>query len=122
MTLDLNKGSNAIFDYYIQEREPKPWWLGTKWIVRLTWWTRLRKKNGKRGVFFSLVMCGHFQTYLGTAKCDATRTTLLNDGQLGEARPGYVMTGWRQEHASFRWRKDSDSINTRPDWKGMGSS
>lgn len=122
MSLNLNTGSNPIFDYYVQEHEPNPWWIGTKFLMRFTWWTRLRKKNGKRAVFFSLVLFGHFQCYIGTAKCDGTRTYMLRSGALGEVGEGYVMTGWKQEHWAFRWRKDSKNVSDRPEWSSMGSS
>jgi hypothetical protein len=121
MSNDLNKGSNPIFDYYIQPDQPNPWWIGTKWLMRFTWWTRLRKKDGSRAVFFNLCLFGRGQAYWGTAKCDGTRTGLLNDGVLGEPTPGYVMTGWKKEHAAFRWRREGSGVASKPHWKGMGS-
>jgi hypothetical protein len=125
LQLDLNSRDIDQGQFYVQPDEPKPHWLGWKYLARFTWWTRIKKDSGKSAVFFSLVLFGHFQTYWGTAKCDATRTFMARDGQLGEPRiiaPACVMTKAPSEMKAFRWRKSSSEIADKPDWMGMGSA
>lgn len=112
---DLMKGARPDERFHVQAEQPipQPWSFGP---VLRTSWAHLRNSDGSPGTFVSWWI-GKLQWYHGTVKCDATRTSMLNAGQLGDVTPGYVMTTTPTELHAFRWRAGGPST---PDWRNMG--
>lgn len=126
MELDLAyKARPTDGPFHLQWSEPTPHSYGWKSFIRFTRWSNVIDADGSKGWFWSLVMFGHFQTYLGSAKCDGSRTYMYRSGMLGNpfhSHTGYVMTTQPEEMWAFRWRKSSDTIADTPHWDSMGAS
>ena len=115
--LQLTKGARPDEIFHIQAEQPVP----TQWSsgpFRRTTWSHLALPDWSPGTFVSYWI-GRLQYYHGTAKCDATRTVMLNTGELGEPTPGYVITTTPSEMHAFRWRTKGPE---EPVWTNMGGS
>lgn len=87
-------------------------------LFKFTSWVNLTKADGSPGSFCSLWIY-RLQIYWGSSKCDPTRTSWLNTGQLGDPTPGYIMTTTPKEMWAFRWRTE---YRKPPVWTDMGGS
>ena len=111
------KGARPDEIFHVQIPRPMP--ITTGWgPFRKTVWDGLFNPDGSVGRFTSCWLW-KLQWYWGTTKCDGSRTTWLNTGQLGDATPGYVMTTTPSELRAFRWRAKGPG---EPVWSNMGGS
>ena len=117
MAYDLMIGARPDERFHVQSLEPAP--FVEQWGPwRRTTWGNLLLPDGSPGEFVSTWLW-KLQWYVGTTKCDGTRTHMLNIGQLGDATPGFVMTTTPKELSAFRWRAAGPSPT---DWRNMGGS
>ena len=115
--VDLMKGARPDERFHVQSDEPSP--QQQIWgPIRRTTWDKLMNPDGSVGTFTSWWFY-KLQYYAGSTKCDATRTIMMNDGQLGDPTPGYVMTTTPTELHAFRWRANGPGI---AEWRNMGGS
>ena len=115
----LNLYLNARPDerFHVQSEQPVPQ-QHTWGPIRRTTWYKLMNPDGSIGTFTSWWI-GKLQYYAGTTKCDATRTVMLNNGELGDPTPGYVMTTTPTELHAFRWRAKGPGEAV---WTNMGGA
>ena len=115
--IDLTKNARTDERFHTQVARPMPlgWSFGP---LRRTSWVGLLNPDGSFGWFVSWWFW-KLQWYHGSTKCDGTRTYMMNNGQLGDAAPGYVMTTTPKELAAFRWRSAGPGEAV---WSNMGGS
>jgi hypothetical protein len=117
--LDKHVRPDEVGHFHIQPMEPT---LRRHWVwgpVRYTSWQNLTQADGSPGTFRSLWLW-RLQLYYGTSKCDPTRTTWMNTGQLdAPPTPGYVMTTLRSEMWACRIRSVPPNAAV---WNGMGGA
>ena len=115
--VDLHKGARPDERFHVQQARPVPCTI-QRGPYRQTSWTNIFLPDGYTGSFVS-TWIWKLQWYRGTAKCDGTRTYMLNKGELGEPTAGYVMTTTPKELHAFRWRSKGPG-DVR--WDNMGGS
>ena len=115
--IDLTKNARTDERFHTQSMQPR-WRQRRWWFVRRTAWYNMWVDRNTPGWFVSWWFW-KLQWYHGSTKCDGTRTYMMNNGQLGDAAPGYVMTTTPKELAAFRWRSAGPGEAV---WSNMGGS
>lgn len=123
LNLNLGVRPDETGHFYLQSVEPRPDWLGWRWLCRVTWWNTLWTNEGDHAYFYSVVLFWYIQVYWGTAKCDGSRTFMARKGELSHGVDPYigkscVMTDLPRELFAFRIR--SGGMQAIPEWTNMG--
>jgi hypothetical protein len=125
LKLDLHARPSEAGTFYLGPtptvRAHHPWG-----ILRWTRWT-VTTRDGRRGAFTSVWLCGHLQLYWGDGKVDGSRTVAYANRQLDDGAPPLydpvpglcVYTDKPSERLALRWRTAGPAPVS---WDNMGGS
>ena len=125
--LNLQKAANEDERFHLQTGPPVPHVTRFFGIAKRVHWSNLIMPDGSAGRFVSWWLFGNaLHWYVGTMKCDGTRTRLYWAGQLDDGHAPryvpdlrqYVMTTSERERRSVRFFVDPGE----PTWDGMGGA
>lgn len=118
--LNLQQNARPQDDFYLQIGAPISKTYGWPWLFKLVKWHNLTNKDGSKGWFWSVALFWYLRFYLGSTKCDASRTYWYWNGLLGGPVEStrYVMNAWSKEHWSIRFH---GTPYTNEQWYEMGS-
>ncbi len=122
MTLNLHLGARQDERFHLQPVQPEPHVLGWRWLVRRVSWANVFNPDGSEGKWISWTVLWFLHFYHGTSKCDATRTFMYRNGQLGDPhnQTDFVMTTTPKEMLALRLRKGG--MDATPVWTNMGGA